>query len=50
MAEGIRDVRRLFQAAQNPPRWPMYIRQAKQFLRNVGVCKLIGREHDELFG
>jgi hypothetical protein len=35
MAEGIRDVRRLFQAAQNPPRWPMYIRQAKQFLRNV---------------
>jgi hypothetical protein len=35
MAEGIREVRRLFQAAQNPPRWPMYIRQAKQFLRNV---------------
>jgi uncharacterized LabA/DUF88 family protein len=34
-AEGIREVRRLFQAAQNPPRWPMYIRQAKQFLRNV---------------
>ena len=33
--EGIREVRRLFQAAQNPPRWPMYIRQAKQFLRNV---------------
>ena len=31
----IREVRRLFQAAQNPPRWPMYIRQAKQFLRNV---------------
>jgi hypothetical protein len=30
-----REVRRLFQAAQNPPRWPMYIRQAKQFLRNV---------------
>jgi len=25
----------LFQSAQNPPRWPMYIRQAKQFLRNV---------------
>jgi uncharacterized LabA/DUF88 family protein len=35
MAEGIHEVRRLFQAAQNPPRWPMYIRQAKQFLRNV---------------
>jgi uncharacterized LabA/DUF88 family protein len=34
-ADGIRDVRRLFQAAQNPPRWPMYIRQVKQFLRNV---------------
>jgi hypothetical protein len=34
-AEGVREVRRLFQAAQNPPRWPMYIRQAKQFLRNV---------------
>ena len=26
---------KLFQSAQNPPRWPMYIRQAKQFLRNV---------------
>jgi uncharacterized LabA/DUF88 family protein len=34
-ADGLREVRRLFQAAQNPPRWPMYIRQAKQFLRNV---------------
>ncbi len=34
-ADGIREVRRLFQGAQNPPRWPMYIRQAKQFLRNV---------------
>jgi hypothetical protein len=34
-AEGIREIRRLFQSAQNPPRWPMYIRQAKQFLRNV---------------
>ena len=34
-ADGVREVRRLFQAAQNPPRWPMYIRQAKQFLRNV---------------
>jgi uncharacterized LabA/DUF88 family protein len=35
VADGIREVRRLFQLAQNPPRWPMYIRQAKQFLRNV---------------
>jgi uncharacterized LabA/DUF88 family protein len=34
-ADGIREVRRLFQSAPNPPRWPMYIRQAKQFLRNV---------------
>jgi uncharacterized LabA/DUF88 family protein len=34
-ADGIREVRRLFQAAPNPPRWPMYIRQAKQFLRNA---------------
>ena len=34
-AEGVAEVRRLFQAAQNPPRWPMYIRQAKQYMRNV---------------
>jgi uncharacterized LabA/DUF88 family protein len=34
-ADGIREIRRLFQSAPNPPRWPMYIRQAKQFLRNV---------------
>jgi hypothetical protein len=34
-ADGIREVRRLFQSAQTPPRWPMYIRQAKQYLRNV---------------
>jgi uncharacterized LabA/DUF88 family protein len=34
-ADGVREVRRLFQAAANPPRWPMYIRQAKQFMRNV---------------
>ena len=34
-ADAVREVRRLFQAAQNPPRWPMYIRQAKQFMRNV---------------
>jgi hypothetical protein len=34
-ADGVREVRRLFHSAPNPPRWPMYIRQAKQFLRNV---------------
>jgi len=34
-ADGIREIRRLFQAAQRPPRWPMYIRQLKQFLRAV---------------
>ena len=34
-AEAIAEIRRLFQAAQNPPRWPMYVRQAKQYMRNV---------------
>jgi uncharacterized LabA/DUF88 family protein len=34
-ADGIREVRRLLQTAQRPPRWPMYIRQLKQFLRGV---------------
>jgi uncharacterized LabA/DUF88 family protein len=34
-AEAISEIRRLFQAAQNPPRWPMYVRQAKQYMRNV---------------
>jgi len=34
-ADGIREVRRLFQSAPNPPRWPMYVRQAKQFLKSV---------------
>jgi hypothetical protein len=28
-------VRRLFAIAQQPPRWPMYLRQVKQFLRNA---------------
>jgi hypothetical protein len=28
-------VRRLFQTAQQPPRWPMYVRQVKQYLRGV---------------
>ena len=35
MAEAIAEVRKLFQSAQNPPRWPMYVRQVKQFLRGV---------------
>ena len=34
-ADAIREVRRIFQAAQNPPRFPMYVRQAKQFMRAV---------------
>ncbi|HEX4567802.1 MAG TPA: NYN domain-containing protein, partial [Vicinamibacterales bacterium] len=34
-AEAVADVRRLFQAAQQPPRWPMYVRQVKQYLRGV---------------
>ncbi len=34
-ADAINEVRRLFQTAQNPPRWPMYIRQVKQFMKNV---------------
>ena len=34
-AEAVAEIRRLFQAAQNPPRWPMYVRQAKQYMRNV---------------
>jgi uncharacterized LabA/DUF88 family protein len=35
VAEAVTEVRRLFQSAQQPPRWPMYVRQAKQFMRNV---------------
>jgi len=34
-AEAVTEVRRLFQAAQQPPRWPMYVRQVKQYLRSV---------------
>ena len=34
-ADGVREVRRIFQSSTTPPRWPMYIRQAKQFMRNV---------------
>jgi uncharacterized LabA/DUF88 family protein len=35
MADAIREVRRIFQAAPSPPRFPMYLRQAKQFMRNI---------------
>ena len=34
-ADGIREIRRLLQGAQRPPRWPMYVRQLRQFLRGV---------------
>ncbi len=34
-ADGIREVRRMLQSSQKPPRWPMYIRQLKQYLRGV---------------
>jgi uncharacterized LabA/DUF88 family protein len=34
-ADGIREVRRIFQSAPNPPRFPMYVRQAKQFMRGI---------------
>jgi hypothetical protein len=33
LADGIREVRRLFLSAPTPPRWPMYLRHVKQFLR-----------------
>ena len=34
-ADGIREIRRMLLTSSKPPRWPMYIRQLKQFLRNV---------------
>ncbi len=34
-ADGIREIRRILLTSSKPPRWPMYIRQLKQFLRNV---------------
>jgi uncharacterized LabA/DUF88 family protein len=34
-ADGVRELRRIFETARTPPRWPMYLRQAKQFIRNV---------------
>jgi hypothetical protein len=33
MQDGIRAVQQAIVNAQTPPRWPMYVRQAKQFLR-----------------
>ena len=35
MQDGIRAVQRAVHDAPAPPRWPMYVRQAKQFLRNA---------------
>ena len=35
MQDGIRAVLSAFGSATTPPRWPMYVRQAKQFLRNA---------------
>ena len=35
MQDGIRAVLTAFGGAATPPRWPMYVRQAKQFLRNA---------------
>jgi uncharacterized LabA/DUF88 family protein len=33
--EAVAEVRRLFSIAQQPPRWPMYLRQVKQYLRTA---------------
>ena len=33
--DGVRELRRIFEMARTAPRWPMYLRQAKQFIRNV---------------
>jgi uncharacterized protein (TIGR00288 family) len=35
MQDGIRAVQRAIHEASAPPRWPMYVRQAKQFLRSA---------------
>jgi uncharacterized LabA/DUF88 family protein len=35
LADGIREARRLFQSAPAAPRWPMYLRHVKQFLRTI---------------
>ena len=33
--EAVAEVKRLFALAQQPPRWPMYLRQVKQYLRTA---------------
>jgi uncharacterized protein (TIGR00288 family) len=35
MQDGIRAVQHAFTQADTPPRWPMYVRQAKQYLRSA---------------
>ena len=35
LQDGIRAVQHAFSQTATPPRWPMYVRQAKQFLRNA---------------
>jgi uncharacterized protein (TIGR00288 family) len=35
MQDGIRAVQKAFAESATPPRWPMYVRQAKQFLKNA---------------
>jgi uncharacterized protein (TIGR00288 family) len=35
MQDGIRALQHAFTQARTPPRWPMYVRQAKQFLRST---------------
>jgi len=35
MQDGIRAVQQAINQAATPPRWPMYVRQAKQFLRTA---------------
>jgi len=34
-ADGIREIRRMLLTSSKPPRWPMYIRQLRQYLRGV---------------
>ncbi len=35
VADGIREIRRLFEGATTTPRWPLYVRQVKQLLRST---------------
>src|SRR5215510_11961944 len=35
MQDGVRALQQAISQAPTPPRWPMYVRQAKQFLRNA---------------